>query len=98
MTRTSSPLLALFALLSCAALVATAAPSTHAATVADHSDMALYKRRFGQENPAVLNDIRALGRLPGVPPNGRFDQIAGGFISTLLAATDPCARYPLIDE
>ncbi|ORZ31867.1 hypothetical protein BCR44DRAFT_190144 [Catenaria anguillulae PL171] len=58
----------------------------------------LHKRRFGQENPAVLNEIRALSRLPGVPSDGRFDQIAGAFISTLLAGADACARYALIDE
>ncbi|KAI9223290.1 hypothetical protein BC828DRAFT_376277 [Blastocladiella britannica] len=87
---TRSPLLALFALISCA-LVATAMPYDEAA--------ALYKRRFGQEHPAILDTgIRPLGQLPGVPPNGRFDQIAGAYISTLLAATDPCSRYPLIDE
>ncbi|KAI9179710.1 hypothetical protein H9P43_005040 [Blastocladiella emersonii ATCC 22665] len=58
----------------------------------------LHKRRFGQENPTVLNDIRALSRLPGVPADGRFDQIAGAAISQLLAATDPCGRYALADE
>ncbi|ORZ41551.1 hypothetical protein BCR44DRAFT_1423049 [Catenaria anguillulae PL171] len=47
------------------------------AVLSSATPVELHKRRFGQENPAVLNEIRALSRLPGVPPDGRFDQIAG---------------------
>ncbi|KAJ3364253.1 hypothetical protein GGF32_002224 [Allomyces javanicus] len=87
----------ILALLALAALLLVSTPANSATAIASR-DVQLFKRRFEQENPTVLNDVRALGRLPGSPPDGRFDQIAGAFISTLLAATDPCARYPLADK
>ncbi|KNE64760.1 hypothetical protein AMAG_10108 [Allomyces macrogynus ATCC 38327] len=96
-SRASTKKSSIIALLALVALLLVSTPTTSATAIASR-DVQLFKRRFGQENPTVLNDVRALGRLPGSPPDGRFDQIAGAFIGTLLAAADPCARYPLADE
>ncbi|KAJ3355521.1 hypothetical protein GGF32_001984 [Allomyces javanicus] len=95
--RVSTKNSSILALLALVALLLVSTPTTSATAIASR-DVQLFKRRFGQENPTVLNDVRALSRLPGSPPDGRFDQIAGAFIGTLLAAADPCARYPLADE
>ncbi|KAF9533818.1 hypothetical protein CPB83DRAFT_804757 [Crepidotus variabilis] len=52
----------------------------------------LYRRRFSQENPATLNDIRASCS------GGLCDTIAGKAVSALLAGADPCAQQAISEE
>ncbi|KAL7753035.1 hypothetical protein RI367_001486 [Sorochytrium milnesiophthora] len=66
--------------------------SSSSATPVQHQQR-LERRRFGQEHPAVIQELADLGNLPSVSTKrvfGQFQALAGGTISALLAASNPC--------
>ena len=58
----------------------------------DDRHVALYPRRFGQEHPAVLDKLSA------ACGNGVCATLAGGAISTLLAASPECDQQDFADK
>lgn len=54
--------------------------------------------RFGQENPAVLNEIRNAGAGLGGGDAGQLSTFAGQAIGTLLGGSDVCAQQDLADN
>ena len=54
--------------------------------------------RFGQENPAVLNEIRNAGAGLGGADAGRLSTFAGQAIGTLLGGSPECDQQNLADD
>ncbi|KAI9183427.1 hypothetical protein H9P43_004345 [Blastocladiella emersonii ATCC 22665] len=54
--------------------------------------------RFGQEKPSILDEVGALSKLPGVPADGRFNQLQASLINALLAAGPACGVATAADE
>ncbi|KAI0033075.1 hypothetical protein K488DRAFT_26710, partial [Vararia minispora EC-137] len=81
-----------FAVLASFALLSLSQPAFGRMQWAERDGRALFPRRFGQQNPAFLNNLGSAcaGQVCGV--------LAGKGPSTLLAAADQCAQQDLADE